>query len=144
MEIRTKDKIFLAVFLPVAIIFAYVHFWRVDAARSLAALEATHERLVAVDDFPLSKRICEAKIAEAEKELEDEKNIAPTAPHVVADAAATIAVREREAMKVFRESGLVVLRSEAIDSRDGGIDAAAALRATGVCAEPVRRRYTLD
>ena len=143
MEIRTKDKIFLAVFLPLAIIGAYVHFWRMDAAKSLAALEASHAQLVAVEDFPLEERIRKARLAEAEQQLENERAIPPADAKVVADAAASVAVREREIMKVFSDAGLAVVRCDAVADK-GDDSSAAALSATGLRPSPICRRYTLD
>lgn len=143
MEIRKKDMAFLAAFLPVAIIGAYAYLWRIDAAKSIANLRASHEKLVKVDDFPLEERIRKARLADAERQLENERSIAPAEAKVVADAAASVAVREREIMKVFSEAGLVVIRCDAVaQSREDS--AASALSATGLRPSPACRRYTLD
>jgi hypothetical protein len=74
-EIRTKDKLFLAVVVPVAIIAAYWYGWRASAGRRLAELETSHAQLVAVEDFPMEKRRAERELAEANAELEAEKKI---------------------------------------------------------------------
>lgn len=143
MEIRTKDKIFLAVFLPVAIIGAYAYLWRMDAAKSIASLADSHANLVAVEDFPMEERIRKARLSEAEQELELERALPLAEQKVVADAAASVAMREREVMKVFADAGLAVMRCDAT-SENHADASAAALSATGLCPAPVRRRYTLD
>ena len=145
MDIRTKDKIFLAVFIPAVVVGAYIYFWRIDAAKAVASLEARHASLVAIEDFPLEKRIRDARLEEARKELESEK-ATPRAEALVADnSGAAFAVRERRVMRIFREAGLVVVRSDAIDIHNGEEAAAEnALTATGLCPHPTRRSYTLD
>lgn len=145
MEVRAKDKIFLAAFIPAAVIGAYFYLWRMDASKDVAALEVKHASLVAADDFPLERRIREARLEDAKKALETAKSAPRAEPLAVADAAAAFALRERRAMRIFRDSGLVVVRSDAI-AQEGGEEAAAAsaLKATGVCPNPSRRRYTLD
>lgn len=143
MEVRAKDKIFMAVFIPIAIGAAYAWFWRIDASKAMVALEAEHDRLVAVEDFPLEERIRKARLADAERELEDERATAPAEPKVVADAVASVALREREVMKVFSDAGLAVMRCEAVAAKRSCISPEA-LAATGLCPTPVCRRYTLD
>lgn len=143
MEVRARDKIFLAFFIPAAIAAAYLYFWRIDAAARLAALEAESANLVTAEDFPLEKRIREAQIPKAQAELENERNATPPEQLVVADAAASIAAREREITRIFGDAGLVVLRCEALPQNDRN-PSADALAATGLRQTPLCRRWTLD
>ena len=142
-QIRTRDKVFLAVFLPLAIVGAYLYFWGGDAAKAVAAMRARREALVSAEDFPAEKRLREAKIAEAERALAVEKAIPPAAPKIAAASDATVAGREREVLRVFRESGLAVMRGETVEA-DSAEPVVAAMAATGLLPSPVCRRYTLD
>ena len=90
MEVRVKDKIFMAAFIPIAAAAAYFYYWRMDAARTLNALDAECAALVAPEDFPFEKRIREARIPEAQKELSDVRALPPPTPSVAADASAVM------------------------------------------------------
>lgn len=148
-EIRTKDKLFLAVVVPVAVIAAYWYGWRTSASKRLAELETRHEQLVAVEDFPMEKRRAERELVEANAELEAERKVPPPQTKVSADAQASAAERERQVLQLLREAGLTVVGSTA--SKDGagasGPNAAKGgelLKATGLRNAPVHRAYTVD
>ena len=148
-EIRTKDKLFLAVVVPVAVIAAYWYGWRASASRRLAELETSHAQLVAVEDFPMEKRRAERELAEANAELEAEKKISPPQTKVSADAQASAAERERQVLQLLREAGLTVVGST--ESKDGASSSGPRtarggelLKATGLRNVPVHRAYTVD
>ena len=143
-EIRTKDKIFLAFFLPIAIVGAYAWLWRADAAKNIRALERQRSALVTAEDFPYEKRLRENALAAAKTELAAEESAPRPEPKVVAAAEQALAAREREAMRIFRASGLTVVRSEAVDAANGDCIARDALRDAGACDAPALRRYSLD
>lgn len=140
-EIRTKDKIFLAVVMPVAIVAAYFYFWRNDAARRVDELSRERDSLVAVEDFSFEKQQVERQLASAKEELAAEEKIPMPAAKVKADAADSVAARELAVLEVFRGAGLSVTSSvaaEAKESRTGNV-----LKATGTRPAPVCRTYQI-
>jgi len=139
-EIRTKDKLFLAVVVPLAAIVAYVYCWRIDTAKRVEMLSASSVRLVKPEDFDYEKHLAERALKQAEETLAAEKQVPMPALKVKADAKASAAEREREVLAIFREAGLRVLDSELCEGGSG----AAVLQATGTRPEPVSRRYRLD
>jgi len=140
-EIRTKDKIFLAVVMPVAIAAAYFYFWRNDVARRVVELSRERNSLVAVEDFSFEKQQAERQLALAREELAAEEKIPMPAAKVKADASDSVAARELAVLEVFRGAGLSVTSSaaaEAKESRAGNV-----LKATGARPAPVCRTYQI-
>ena len=145
-EIRTKDKIFLAVVVPAALIAAYWYCWRSPANRQLAELQSREAQLVDAEDFPMEKRRAELELAEAKAELEAERNAPAPQVEVVAEAGASEAERERQALQIIRESGLAVVASEMPkgNAAPGSGKGGELLMATGLRPAPIRRSYTVD
>ena len=144
-EIRTKDKLFLAVVVPVALLAAYWYGWRAAAGRQVVELEHRQETLVTEEEFPQAKRQADREFAEATAELEAERKVPPPQATMKADAQAPAALRERQALQVFREAGLTVVGST--QAKGDGARAGRAgelLKATGVRPAPIRRSYTID
>ena len=144
-EIRTKDKLVLAVVVPLALLAAYWYGWRAAAGRQIAELENRQETLVTEEDFPQAKRQADRELAEATAELEAERKVPPPQATMKADAQASAAERERQTLQVFRDVGLTVVGSA--EAKSDGTRAGKAgdlLKATGVRPAPVRRSYTLD
>lgn len=144
-EIRTKDKLFLAVVLPAALIALYVWGWRNAAVKRLRALEAQDLALVTQEAFPQEKRTLELQADAAKKELEAVKAAPMPAKRVKGDPATSPAERERAVVGLFREAGLRVTKIEPGTAAETVMDVAgSALKATGVRPEPGRRVYRLD
>jgi len=148
-EIRAKDKIFLAVVVPAALLAAYWYGWRDGAGRLAAELEDRRGRLVAEEDFPREKRLAERELAEATAELKAEQDIPMPQTAVKADPKAPPAERERIVIQVLRESGLAVVGSAAAKTGNRSDDVRASrggelLKATGARPSPIRRAYTVD
>ena len=145
-EMRTKDKLFLAVAVPAALLAAYWYCWRASAGRQLDELQSRQSQLVTAEDFPMEKRRAERELAEAKAELEAEKRIPRPQVAVVAEAGASEAERERHVLQVFREAGLTVVASEAPkgDAAANPGRAGELLKATGARPLPRRRAYTVD
>ena len=139
-EIRAKDKLFLVVAVPLAVLAAYVGCWRNDVVRRTDELAARGARLVAIEDFEDWKRRAEHELRCAEEELEAERRLPMPAAKVRADAGASAAEREREVLAVFREAGLRVVDTALCEGGAG----AEVLRATGVRPAPVCRSYRID
>ena len=147
-EIRVKDKLFLAVVIPMALLAAYWYGWRAEAGRRLDNLAHRHATLVDEADFPMEKRRADQALAEAQAELDAERKIPMPQSKVKADAQAHAAERERIVLQVFREAGLTVVGSAAAsgqrsDSSQTG-HAGELLRGTGTRPAPLRRAYTID
>ena len=148
MEVRAKDKVFLAVALPLAAVAAYVWMWRIDAAKTIASLERLHGTLVAVEDFPAELARAQSQLDASAAELEAARNAAWPQKKIVYDCDASFACRESDVIGVFREAGLVVMRSEALSAPSAGeetggkaiMDARGRQRGWGA----ELRRYTLD
>ena len=145
-EIRTKDKLFLAVVVPVALLAAYWYGWRASAGRQLADLQGREAQLVTTEDFPIEKRRADHDLAEAKAELDAEKKVPPPQVAVVADAGTSEAERERQILLLLREAGLTVVGSETPkgDTAAHTGKAGELLKATGVRPVPIHRAYTLD
>ena len=148
-EIRSKDKLFLAAVVPLALLAAYWYGWRAAAGRQVAELERRQSALVAEEDFQMEKRRADAELAEARAELAAAKKLPPPQTTVKADPGASAALRERQVLQVFREAGLTVVGSAApkdIRPADGSLGGRAGevRKATDVCPEPVRREYVID
>ena len=141
MEIRTKDRLFLLVAVPVAAAAGYCWLWRSDAVKQIDTLERRCAALVEKEDFPLEKKRAERELGLAGAELEKERKIETRSPEVVAERGENAAERERTVLAVFRESGLAVRRGEIVKEPNA---AAATLKATGLRPKPVVRRYTLE
>lgn len=142
--VRTKDKLFLAVAVPLVLVAAYMGLWRRDAARAVSELDARLAGLVEAADFPFEERKLKEGLRRAEEARAAAEALPPVRAAVRADAAARPAEREREVIAVLREAGLAVMRSERAAEMRGETAGAAVLRATGTRPEPVLRRYLLD
>ena len=145
-EMRTKDKLFLAVAVPAALLAAYWYGWRESASRQIDGLQGRQARLVTAEDFPAEKRRADLELAEARAELEAERRIPLPQGAVVAEAGASEAERERQAIRVLREAGLTVVASEGpgADASAGADKAGGLLKATGTRPVPGHRAYTVD
>ena len=142
-EIRTQDKLFVFLAVPLALVAAYVWFWRIDAARQVRAARGESAALVTAADFPFEMQKAERRLADARAALAAEQAVPPPALKVKGDAAATAARRESDVLRILRAAGLGILRSEVVTD-DAGAALAGKLAATGVCPAPIGRRYTLD
>lgn len=139
--IRTKDKLFLAVVVPAALVAAYVFFWRTDTARRVAALRDEDAALVTVEDFSAERQRAQGALATAREELSVEGNRPLPALRVKAQAADGVATRERAVLEVFRHAGLTVARSDGAENADAATREV--LARTGARPEPVCRRYAI-
>lgn len=139
--IRTQDRLFVFLAVPLALVAAYVWFWRIDTARQIRAARGESAALVTADDFPFEMKKAERRLADARAELAAEQALPPPVLKVKGNAAATAAERESEVLRILRAAGLGILRSDVVT--DAGA-LAEKLAATGVCPAPIGRRYTLD
>ena len=119
--LRTKDRLFLAVAVPAALIAAYAYFWRAPHAKKVRAYGERCAALVDPEDFPAEKRKLEKRVAESAAELEAERGAPAPESAMKGSPDDAPAARERIVLDVFREAGLRVVSSEAGErTREGG------------------------
>lgn len=145
-KMRTKDKVFLAVALPVAACAAYFCFWRLPAVRRIGALAAEEARLPNVEDFPAERRALEKRLAAAERELEEARAEKAPESSVRGDAGAGAAERQGRVLAAFAKHGARVVRVEPVAERSDGWGARGGetLRATGLRPAPEAMRFTVE
>lgn len=146
IEVRLKDRIFLALAVPAAVAGLYLWQWRPEAAAKLETLRSRSRATVAEAEFPGEKARRRARLAAAEAELKREEAAPAPVREVAGLAADTPAMRTRTVVETFRAAGMRIVKSEmaaAGASRPAG-NPADVLRATGVRPEPVRRIYRLE
>lgn len=143
--IRTKDKIFLAVVVPLAIVGAYVFGLAMPAQKRIAALREQHRVLPDVDMFPTEKRTLQRKVAETEKELAAEKAVKPPEMSVKGDPAAMVAVRQDAVLAMLTAAGVQVVKVQPVATDgEGGARGRAVLAATERCPAPEARVFTVE
>ena len=146
IEVRAKDRLFVAAQLPVAIVAAYWYGWRSGASVRLAALEGRRDALVSAEDFDMEKARASRMLSASLAELKAEREAPEPEPKVVASPDMTLAEREEAVLGVFREAGLEVKSGETPEARGASaagdaLVAAAGWRRGGPAAF---RRYSLD
>jgi len=146
--LRDKDRLFLAVAVPAAILAAYFFLWRAPHSAKVRSYREKCEALVHPDDFPAEKRKLEKRLADSAAELEEEKNTPPPESTMKGAAQDNIAIRERAVLEVLREAGLQVVSSDVVEPGAAGGNAQPqrggdVLRATALRPNPRMRRYRL-
>lgn len=160
IEIRTKDKLFLAVVVPIAVVACYWFGWRTDAARRIDGLERRHAALVAEDDFEFEMTKARRELVASEADLAAERKIPVPEAKVKARRESVAAERERAVLGVLHGAGLFVSAASGAqteqsvpfdDEEDLSVAVGARpfvggdiLKATGVCPEPVLRTYVVE
>ena len=152
--LREKDRLFLVVAVPIAVLAAYVVLWRVPHAKKVESYRQRCAALVDPEDFQTEKARLQKRVEESAAELEEERKSPPPESTMKGSSSDTVAVRERAVLEVFREAGLRVVSSEAgrAGPPDGGGSPASSapsrgesvLKATALRPEPRSRRYVLD
>lgn len=158
-EIRTKDKLFLAVVVPLAVVACYWYGWRAEAGRRLDALERRHAALVTEADFAFEMATARRNLTAAEAELEAVRKLPPPEAKVKARCESGTAERERAVLNVLNGAGLFVATVQNAQTESNiRFDEIAAstlesarkfvggdiLTATGVCPNPILRTYVVE
>lgn len=142
-EIRFKDKVFLAIAVPLAVAAVYFWYLRPEAAAKLKTLEERDRATVTREEYPGEKRVMTARLKDAEAALSAERSVKPPEPQVVPPGDPSPARRTQAVVATFREAGVrVVSVSLAGDAR--GERAESSLRALKAMPSPVRRVYVLE
>lgn len=140
-EIRVKDRIFLALAIPLAAAAVYWYAWRADASAEIETLERKCASLVTAEDFDHEISKAEHEKKSAEKSLESERAVKPPAKKVKANETDSEADREVAVLKVFKDAGLRIAASERLENAGTAADV---LRRTGCRPAPITRKYTIE
>ena len=141
IEVRTKDRIFVAVALPLALLGCYLHFVRGPLATSRTALAAERARLPDPDMFPQERRALSARVDAAARELAAARAEPPPELTVRGRPADSEGVRLQAVFDALQRGGVRVVRAEPVEAAGRAADV---LRATGVRPEPAARRVVLE
>lgn len=149
IEVGTKDKIFVALALPLAVFAGFVFFVRAPAVKTQTALAEERRRLPDPDLFPIERRNLANRVTETEKELAAARARKPVAAAVVGDVAASVADRQDAVFAALSQRGARLVRVAAGEGTNAGAArdadrAARALRDTGIRPEPVERRFVVE
>jgi hypothetical protein len=143
IEVRSKDKVFLAIALPMVV--AGLYFWWVRPAeiKKLDVLKAQDRVTVTEAEYPSAKRIAEKAEKEALAKLESERAIPLPAPKVVGKESDAPAVRTRAVVENFRKSGVRVVSSAVVEENNVS-RSASVLKVTGIRHLPLVRAYAIE
>ena len=141
IQVGTRDRIFVAVALPLAMLAGYVHFIRQPLARERAALGAEQARLPDPDMFPSERRLLRDRAAEAERDLAAAKAEKPPEVAVRGAADESEAARQQAVFDLLHAHGVRVAKAGPVEAAGVCADT---LRATGVRPQPVARRFALE
>lgn len=139
--IRTKDKLFLAVVIPVALAIAYLCIWRAGESRRVGEMEREDAALVTVEDYPAELEKCRRLLEEAQAELEAEEKHPMPETKFKGSADDSMAARELAVLEVLGIEGLLVGKS-----RNAEVDVQTVrevLVRTGLRPDPVCREYSV-
>jgi hypothetical protein len=141
IRIGKKDRIFVAVLLPVLAMAGFVHCVRRPAMEKSREMK---ERLFALPEpsaFPLAERRLKEKTEIAKAELEKTKAEKPLAPEVLAWENPSVASRRESVLNVLRAKGANV---KSVKPVDGTGISAMALKDTGCNLSPCAVRVLLE
>ncbi|MBO5642907.1 MAG: hypothetical protein J6S51_02760 [Kiritimatiellae bacterium] len=141
LEVRTKDKVFLAVLIPILTAFLYWWIWRDDALKRLRSLQEEDLKLIEVDDFPMEYQKAQMRFDASKLKLENAKLLKPSQQLVSPSIDSTFAERETIVLDILRQSGLEILRISSSE-RDNSANANEFQLATNYKGQ--LRRYTLS
>lgn len=141
IQVGKKDKIFVAVLIPVLVFVAFLYYVREPAVKQRAEMKARIAQLPEPSMFPMLERRLKEKVAEAEVELKKTKDEKPPAPKVVANKDDSIAARRETLFDTFRKKGAEIKSVEPIEAASISGDA---LKATGCRPAPAIVRVSLE
>ena len=141
IEIGKRDRIFVAVVLPLALLGGYLHFVRQPLAKARGTLAAERAQLPDPDMFPRERRALAGRVAEAERRVEAERKAPAPEPAVRGTDGESEAARQQAVFDALHAKGVRIVSSEAAEAEGVCADA---LRATGIRPNPVARRLRLE
>lgn len=145
MVVRTKDKVFLAVVVPLALAAAYVWLWRLPTEKRLESLREEHRRLPDVEMFPMERRQLEQRAQEAERELAAARAEKPKEGAVKGDPTASATRRQDAVVAALTAKGVKVRSVAPVQSsRQEDARGMGVLRDCGVRPTPVAIRLEVE
>ena len=146
MQVRKKDKIFLAIVLPLVLLWGYFDFVRKPLVRRFAALQIEPRQLPDEAVFPTEKRQLQKRIADAEAALAQEKAEKPPEMKVTGEPTALAAARQDAVLAALAKAGAKIVRVQPMAGEKTSEDRRgdAVLRSTERCAEPEARCFTVE
>ncbi len=141
VQVRTKDKVFVAVLLPLVLAGCFFYFLRQPAVRERNALDAECQSLPDPEMFPLERRRLETRVQEERQALEAVKAEPRPETAVTGNPDETEAARHDKVLELLRAKDVRVVKSELVNKGGRGGDV---LHATGLRPNPVARRLSLE
>ena len=142
--LRIRDKLFVVLVIPAALLGAYIYYWRIPHAEKVKTASEACAKLITPEKHAEEKAKLQKLVADTAAELEAEKKMNVPESKIAAGAGDTVAAREQAVLDVFRDAGLRVVSSEINNAEDGGARGGAVLRATALRPSPRGRRYSLE
>lgn len=141
IEVGKRDRIFVAVVLPLALLGTFVYFVRQPLARERAALAAERAQLPDPDMFPAARRALEDRLAEAERERKAVLAEKQPESAVRGEAGETEAARVEAVFGVLHAKDVRIVKAEPVEATGRAVDV---LRGTGLRPAPAARRLVLE
>lgn len=142
--LRLRDKLFVVVVIPAALLCAYAYYWRIPHAEKVKASREACAKLITPERHAAEKKKLQKLLADTAAELEAEKKASMPESNIAANAGDTIAAREQAVLDVFRDAGLRVVSSEMCNTEDVNARGGVVLRATALRPSPRGRLYRLE
>lgn len=142
--LRIRDKLFVVLVIPAALLGAYIYYWRIPHAEKVKTASEACAKLITPEKHAEEKAKLQKLVSDTAAELEAEKKTNVPESRIAAGAGDTVAAREQAVLDVFRDAGLRVVSSEINNAEDGGARGGAVLRATALRPSPRGRRYSLE
>lgn len=141
IKVGKRDRIFVAVALPLTLLGCHLHFVRQPLVKEHAALTAERGQLPDPDMFPMTRRTLSDRVAEAERTLATVRSEKMPESILKGSPNETEAVRVQAVFDILHAHGVRILKAEPVEAR--GL-ASVALQATGTRPEPIARRLVLE
>lgn len=142
--LRLRDKLFVVIVVPAALLGSYVYFWRIPHQEKLKTANEALAKLMTPENHAAERQKLEKLVADTTAEFEAENKLTVPETKIAANAGDTVAARERAVLDILREAGLRVVSTEIDNSEGGGARGGGVLRATALRPSPRGRRYRLE
>ena len=110
--LRLRDKLFVVVVIPAALLGSYVYYWRIPHAEKVKTASEACAKLITPEKHAEEKAKLQKLVADTAAELEAEKKTNVPESKIAAGAGDTVAAREQAVLDVFRDAGIRVVSSE--------------------------------
>lgn len=142
LKVTTKDKIFVQVALPIALLAAFVWFLRNPAVAERNRLAEEYARLPDPAVFPQLEKVLERRVSEAETSLAAARAEEIPASSVKGDPSTGSSERQCMVLDLFKKAGTSILAVEP-DVRELG-RGGETLRSTGMRPSPEAWKFRVE